>query len=205
MMPRMLGVVSAGGASRRFGSHKALAQVGGQRVIDRVAGALAEVVGAANVVAIMNDPALAAATALAHRPDALPDAGAIAGVHAALLWARERDDAGALVVGCDMPFVETALLRLIADGAGDADAVLPESDGRRGVEPLCAYYSVSCIAAIEEAVARGDARMIGFHDAVTVLRIPRAEVAAVGDPARMFLNINTPADHATAERLHGGT
>jgi molybdopterin-guanine dinucleotide biosynthesis protein A len=202
---RVLGVISAGGASSRFGSPKALARVGGRRVIDRAAAALTAVLGSGSVVAIINDPVLAAATDLPHRPDTLQHAGALAGVHSALLWARERGASGALVVGCDMPFVEPGLLQALIAAAGDADVdadvIIPESHGPRGVEPLCAFYSVSCIPAIEAAVARGDARMIGFHEDVALHRLPLAAVSAFGDPARLFHNLNTLADLAAAELL----
>lgn len=206
-MTAIPGAVSAGGASTRFGSPKALAHVGSRRIIDRVVGALAAVCGAENVFAIVNDPAIAAVLDIPHRGDTLAGAGAVAGVHAALLEAAQRGAPGVLVAGCDMPFIEPALLTELvarAGGASRADIVIPESGGRRGIEPLCAYYAVSCIPAIEAAVGRGDARMIGFHDAVTVERIPRDAVAAIGEPARLFMNVNSPADLELAERMERG-
>jgi molybdopterin-guanine dinucleotide biosynthesis protein A len=198
--PTLLGAISAGGRSTRYGAPKALERVGGERVVDRAAAALRALAGTDNVVAIVNDAALAAAIGLPHRGDVLHGIGALAGVHAALVWAAERGADGALVVGCDMPFVEPALLRQLVAQAEDADVVIPESTGPRGVEPLCAWYGVACAAAIEAAAARGDARMIGFHDAVRVRRLPLETVRACGDPARMFLNINTPADRTLAEQ-----
>ena len=80
------------------------------------------------------------------------------------------------------------------------DAVLPESTGPRGVEPLCAWYSTVCIAAIESGVARGDAPLIGFHQDIRVRRLPLERVRALGDPATLFQNLNTPADRVAAER-----
>jgi hypothetical protein len=43
--------------------------------------------------------------------------------------------------------------------------------------------------------------MIGFHDAVRVVQLPLAEVSTFGDPARLFMNLNTPEDRDEAERL----
>jgi molybdopterin-guanine dinucleotide biosynthesis protein A len=199
-----LAAVIAGGMSTRFGSPKALARVGGRRVVDRVADALRTALPAADIVAIVNDEGLAHDIGLPHRPDVLHDAGALAGLHAALVWARERDLGGVVAAGCDMPFLDPALLRELVARAADADAVLPESGGRRGVEPLCAWYGVRCIAAIEAAVARGDARMIGFHPAVRVVRMPLADVRAFGDPDLLFMNLNTMTDLARAERAVRG-
>jgi molybdopterin-guanine dinucleotide biosynthesis protein A len=203
-MRDVLGVVIAGGLSSRFGSPKALAQVAGQRVVDRVIAALRDALDDQEVVCIANDAAIAAAIGLPHRGDLLVGIGALGGVHAGLLWARERHCRGILGAGCDMPFLDPALLRALLDRAGEADAVLPASTGRRGVEPLCAWYGTPCIPAIEAAVAAGDTRMIGFHDAVRVVLLPLHEVRTFGDPARLFMNLNTPADRDAAERLLAG-
>jgi molybdopterin-guanine dinucleotide biosynthesis protein A len=202
--PELIGAVIAGGLSTRYGSPKALARVNGVRIVDRVSAALQD--AAERVVAIVNDPALGAEIALPQRADVLRDVGALAGVHAALLWARELGAAGIIAVGCDMPFVTTPLLRALKMRhlSAGADVTVPESESRRGVEPLCACYGEACIAAIENAVQRGDARMIGFFDDVRVTRMPIAEVATYGDPGVLFRNINTPADLAAAERTLPG-
>jgi molybdopterin-guanine dinucleotide biosynthesis protein A len=197
---RLLGAVIAGGSSTRFGSPKALALVGGVRVVDRVVAALEGVVPRKGIVAIVNDTALAERIGLPHRADVIANAGALGGVHAALCWARDEGAAGILACGCDMPFIATALLRVLADDAA-ADVVVPESGGRRGIEPLCALYRTTCVPAIETAIAGGDARMVGFHDAVSVRRIPLDTVRALGDPRVLFMNINTEADREEAERL----
>ena len=194
-----LGVVIAGGISSRFGSPKALAPVGGVRVVDRVIAALREIVG--NVVCSANDASIASAIGLPSRPDVLAGIGPLGGLHAALLWARELNCHGILAVGSDMPFLEASLLRALVDRATDVDAVLPSSEGPRGVEPLCAWYGDACVVAIEAAVARGDTRVIGFHRDVRITRIPLDEVRTLGDPAQMFMNLNTPADRDVAERL----
>ena len=52
------------------------------------------------------------------------------------------------------------------------DAMLPQSDGRRGVEPLCAAYGPACRDAIAASLAAGDLRAIGFHDRIRVGILP---------------------------------
>jgi molybdopterin-guanine dinucleotide biosynthesis protein A len=198
-----LGVITAGGASIRYGSPKALALVGGRRVVDRAADALRSALGSDDIVAIINDADLAQRVGLPHRGDVLRDIGPVAGVHAALLWARERRSSGVLIVGCDMPFLEPALLRELVSRGADADAVLPESEGRRGIEPLCAYYAVACIAPIEATIAAGDTRVVGFLERVRLDRVPLEVVRTFGDPARLFFNVNTQLDRVEAERTEG--
>jgi len=98
-----------------------------------------------------------------------------------------------------MPFVPSGLLRALRDAGAGADAVVPESDSRRGLEPLSAYYGPACAAAIERRVASGDRRVIAFYDDVHLARIPAAEVARFGDPALLFMNVNTPEERVLAE------
>jgi molybdopterin-guanine dinucleotide biosynthesis protein A len=202
---KVLGALIAGGASTRYGAAKALAEVGGMRVIDRARGALLAAVP--QCVAIVNDPALAATLDVPSRPDAVRDGGPLAGVLTALRWAAERGDGAILAAGCDMPFLSAELLHeLVARlAAGAGDAVLPESGGRRGIEPLCAAYSATCAGAIERALGRGDRRMIGFHPEIRVARIALAEVRRFGDPEHLFFNINTPEDRAYAESIATAT
>jgi molybdopterin-guanine dinucleotide biosynthesis protein A len=196
----VLGAIIAGGVSSRFGSPKALARVRGERVVDRVHRALGAALGGGDIIAIVNDAVLAAAIGLPQRRDVIGGAGALAGVHAALLWASERGQRGVLAVGCDMPFLSPALMGALLAGRDGHDVVIPESEGRRGVEPLCAFYGISCIAPVERAIARGDARMIGFHADVVVQRIPLDAVRAFGDPTILFMNLNTEADRIAAEQ-----
>jgi molybdopterin-guanine dinucleotide biosynthesis protein A len=206
-MIAVIGAVIAGGLSSRYGSPKALVEVGGQRVVDRVVSALREALGHNDIVCIANDATIAAAIGLPSRADVIAGVGALGGLHAALVWARERGCRGVLAAGCDMPFLSAPLFRALLARSADADVVLPASEGRRGIEPLCAWYGTPCVDAIEAAVRAGDARMIGFHDAVRVIRLPLTDVNAFGDPGRLFMNLNTPADRDEAERLlarHGG-
>jgi molybdopterin-guanine dinucleotide biosynthesis protein A len=175
------------------------------RILDRAIVALRAVTP--EVILISSDPQVIAASALPARPDTLTGLGALGGIHAALLWAREKSYTGVLAVACDMPFLSPALLGQLLTRAAESDApaaVLPESGGRRGVEPLCAWYGTDCIPAIESAARRGDSRMIAFHDDVRVARLPLDVVTACGDPEVMFLNVNTPEDRALAERVVSG-
>jgi molybdopterin-guanine dinucleotide biosynthesis protein A len=200
--PAIYGAVLAGGQSTRYGSPKALATVGGHRIVDRALDAVRAVVP--DVIVLANDAALGAEIGLPFRPDVRPGLGALGGIHAALLWAAEDQRVGVLAVACDMPFLVPALLRHLLDEAPGNDVVVPESGSRRGIEPLCAYYATTCLPAIEAAIAREDPRMIAFHEDVRVRRVPRADVERFGSPDALFLNVNTPDDHARAERIARG-
>jgi molybdopterin-guanine dinucleotide biosynthesis protein A len=79
------------------------------------------------------------------------------------------------------------------------------------VEPLCAYYTPACVAPIERHIESGDLRVIGFYDDVRLSRLGADRVRDFGDPARLFMNINSPdelalAEHhaSTTDAAHGG-
>lgn len=195
----ILGVVMAGGRNTRFGDLKAFARIGEQRIVDRVIAALHTVT--TDVVLSANDPASYEQLGLELRADTHPDLGALGGIYTALLWAVERGHQGVIAVACDMPFPSASLLREILTRSANYDAVLPESDGRRGLEPLFAYYSIDCIPAIKAAIARDDRRMISFHADVNLHRLPLADVRQHGDPDLIFMNVNTREELERAREL----
>jgi molybdopterin-guanine dinucleotide biosynthesis protein len=197
------GAILAGGQSVRYGAPKALAEVGGRRIIDRVVDTLGRVCD--DLVLLANDPTLFADLGLPTRPDARPGLGALGGIQTALAWAGDAGRPGIVAVACDMPFLSAPLLTRLRDLAFEApagfDLVVPESRGRRGVEPLCAAYGTGCLAAIEAELDRGESHVIGFYDDVRVRRLPLAEVESLCDPGRAFLNVNTPEERDRAEGL----
>jgi len=201
-VPASFGAILAGGQSRRYGAPKALATIGGTPIVERVRAALSDV--CPDIIMIANDQELYAGLGLPMRPDVRPGCGVLGGILTALLWAREQGRPGALAVACDMPFLSPGLLRRlleVADGGDAADVVAAESGGKRGVEPLCAWYGVGCIAAIEAELDRGERHIVGFFDDVRVRRLPLDEVRAFGDPDVLFLNVNTPEERDRAEQL----
>jgi molybdopterin-guanine dinucleotide biosynthesis protein A len=192
------GAVLAGGAAQRYGgAFKGLLTVGGERILDRVVDAVAEATGTAPLLVANVADAAGWRPGLVTAPDARPGCGSLGGIHTAV-----TAGAGAvLCVAWDMPFVPAALLRALVAGSSGWDAFLPESDGRRGVEPLCAVYGPACGPAIERRLAEGDLRAIGFHGDVRVGRLPLDRVREFGDPDVLFFNVNRPEDRDRAEEL----
>jgi molybdopterin-guanine dinucleotide biosynthesis protein A len=149
-----------------------------------------------DLLVIANDPAAPEwLTGVRVAPDARPGNGSLGGLHAALAHAGTA----VVVVAWDMPFVTAELLGALRALGEGADAAVPESTSRRGLEPLCAYYASACLPAIERCLDQGDRRVISFFEAVEVARLPPDRVATFGDPEILFLNVNSPADLALAE------
>ena len=143
----MLGVVLAGGESRRMGRDKALVEVGGEALWKRQMGVLARA-GAVRVVIIRRraqDP-------IDHPDcqfDVHSDCGPLAGIHAALEIGGYPHVA---VLAVDMPGIDAAwftwLRGLCRPGAG---AVA----GTAGLlEPLAAIYPLEALPGVEARLGR---------------------------------------------------
>ncbi len=190
---RCVGVILAGGGATRFGGQpKGLQVVDGARIIDRVASALRA--ASDELLLVANDPQASTwLPGVRTVTDVRRGEGALGGLHAALAHAQGR---AVLAVAWDMPYASEGLLRALrAAGERGFEACVPESEtSGRGVEPLCAWYAPSCLAAIERRLDAGDRRVVSFFDDVRVARLSAAEVSQWGDPARIFFNVNTPDD-----------
>ena len=197
-MSRLRGAVLAGGAASRFGGRpKGLEKVGGARILDLVVAAVQEVTGEPPVLVANADDAARWHPGLTVVRDLLPQRGSLGGIYTAVAGG----DGPVLVLAWDMPFVPVSLLQALADGSGAYDVFLPESGGRRGLEPLCGVYGPPCGPAIRAALDREDYRAIGFHPSVRVGKLPLEEVSRHGDPALLFYNVNTAEELAEAEAM----
>jgi molybdopterin-guanine dinucleotide biosynthesis protein A len=196
-MERVSSAVLVGGKSRRMGTDKALLTVGGQRIIQRVIGALQAV---ADEVLLVGAGAERYAW-LGGRTvdDLIPRGGPLAGLYTALSVARHSR---CLVVACDMPFLNTDLLRYMFQEAARWDAVVPRWRGR--LEPLHAVYARSCLEHIEYMLDSGDLCPLDLFSLVDVRYVETHEVASFDGGELSFANLNTPADLALARELGSG-
>lgn len=197
-MPDIRGAILAGGGATRFaGRPKGLERVGGERILDRLAAAFEEALGALPLLVANAPEAATWRPGLRTVADVRPGLGALGGIYTACVAAP----APVVVVAWDMPFVSAGLIRALADGLPPWDAFLPESGSRRGLEPLCAAYGAAAVPAIEAALAAGDRRAIGFHQAIKVGILSSERIRRLGDPELFFFNVNTAGELAEAEVL----
>jgi len=192
---RITGVIQAGGRSTRMGGRpKALMELGGRRIIDRVAEVVRDV--ADDVLIVTNTPELYASLDLPMVPDAFPDHGSLGGIYSGL---RAAAGDAAFTVACDMPFLMTEVARLVTGRAGEADVVVPRVGEQ--FETLHACYAKSCLGPIEARLRAGRLKIVGFYDEVRVLTIAADEVARFRAPEIVFMNVNTPEELEAARHL----
>jgi len=184
--------IQAGGRSSRMGTNKAFVAFHGRPLIEvvreRVAGLGDE------LILITNQPDEYAHLGLPMFGDVYPDSGPLGGIYTAVFRAANPH---ALVVACDMPWLNRPLLAHMAGLRETADIIVPRWD--KFPEPLHAIYSKTCLGAIAEQLQAGQFKITGFYGRMDVRFVDRDEIARFDPDGRSFANINTPADLAAEE------
>jgi molybdopterin-guanine dinucleotide biosynthesis protein A len=208
-----LGVVLAGGRGSRLGGAKPTAELAGRPLISYPLAALAEA-GLETVVVLKpgtdlggrplprtaglgsTAPSGAGQRTTAGEGDVVVLFEPAEPVHplAGIVAALRQTGRPIVVVGCDFPFVPPVLLRALADAPERLVVPAPGGD----LQPLVARWTPALLPALDAALDREEP----LRRTVATLS-PRlltdAELAAFGDPARIFFNVNTPADLRHAE------
>jgi molybdenum cofactor guanylyltransferase len=166
----LTGVLLVGGASKRFGSPKALAVVDGETLAER----------AWNLLGAVCDERIAVGKNEYDLPFDVLDDGTearapIVGVVAGL---RAATHDIAVVVPVDMPRLTAAALHALADACREVAA--PPTG------PLPGAYARRVLPVLERAIADG---RLALRDAIAGL-----DVATVDLDAALLLNVNTPDD-----------
>jgi molybdenum cofactor guanylyltransferase len=188
-----LGVVVAGGLGTRLGSPKARVTLAGRPLLRRALDLLAEV---ADHVVVAAPASLDLGACDAERAaDAAGAEGPLAGFVGGLAARAHRM---AWIVGVDFPLLRAATLRALAARLGDAPALMPCVGGV--AQPLVCVVAAGTGARLAEALAAGERSAARALLALGARTLDDGALAALGVAAEEFLNVNTPAELALAER-----
>jgi molybdopterin-guanine dinucleotide biosynthesis protein A len=172
---QLTGVLLVGGASRRFGSPKALARFNGKTFAEQAWGVLGE--------ACAERLAFGKAADELQLPFRVHDDGndvraPLAGIVAGLRAARNEI---CVFLPVDVPFATPELVRELGEAC--EEAAVPQTG------PLPGAYARSALAALERRLAAGE---LALRDALAELATVTVEL----DPAQL-LNVNTPEELAS--------
>lgn len=194
MPSSIVGVLIAGGRSTRFGSEKAIAAFRGAPLMDRAARIFADLPGfavSARAGSGAEHYARALGVPVLHDSPGLPN-GPLAGLLAALEWAKQQGFAFVATAPCDAPLLPPDLVARLAQRIGEAAAAFAVTAD--GEHPLCALWRTELAEPIDARLRSGE------HPAV---RSFLAELGAVRvrfpDP-RQFANANTAGALAALEQ-----
>jgi len=211
-------IILAGGSSSRLGQNKALIEIAGQPLIERVVKRLRSLV--TEILVVTNTPDQLAFLGLLMIRDIYRGIGTLGGLHAGLSAIRTQYG---LVVGCDMPFLNPDLLRYMisllkrtcSHGAGAPrpyDIVMPRIAPANafaapaGVyyEPLHAIYARRCLPFIEQSILSGRRRMLSFIPQVNVRYVEKETISRFDPHHLSFFNVNSADDLARMKALLEG-
>ena len=181
------GIILAGGASSRFGFNKALLKIGDLSLVERVAGRLRSVV--TDIVLVTNLPDQFGFLDLTMVGDIYRGIGTLGGLHAGLSTIHTEYG---LVVGCDMPFLNTDLLRYLVSVRAQADVIMPRFG--HYYEPLHAVYARQCLPSIEQSIEAGQRRVLRACDGLRIRCVDEDQIARYDPHHLSFFNVNTPDD-----------
>ncbi len=187
MTEGLTGIILAGGASRRMGRDKAFLDLGGRPLIAVVAGRLHTI--ADEILVVADDGYRYTPYADRWVADVFPGVGTIGGIHAGLQAATHDR---ALVVGCDMPFLNPVLLSWFADALDGYDLVVLKQG--KWLEPLHAAYRKTCLPVIEATIQAGRRCVFSFYGQVRTRHVDPMEIAHLDPKLRSFCNANTPEE-----------
>lgn len=192
---RVTGVIQAGGRSTRMGGEpKALLDLGGRRIIERVVDVLGAVLD--DLLVVTNTPDRYAFLGLPMVPDAFPDGGALGGIYTGL---QAAGGDAAFTVASDMPFLHPAIVRMVVERAGEGDVVIPRIGDQ--LETMHAVYAKACVPPMETCLRAGRLKIVGFFPDVRVVQLDAAPMARHRALDVAFMNVNTPAELARARAL----
>lgn len=197
---RIQGYVLAGGASSRFGTDKAVAELQGETMLTRAAKLVEKVT---SNVKIVSPVVKLRAEDYETIPDRWPGEGPLGGILTALLDAKDRAQAvaAALIVSCDMPFLTADWLRFLVERASEsgAEAVVPKS--AHGWEPLCSCWRVSAAELILPSFEAGTRKITEALNVLHVEVLDEQDWKRFDTNGRLFWNMNTAADYEEARRV----
>jgi molybdopterin-guanine dinucleotide biosynthesis protein A len=183
-----------------MGRDKASVVLSGRTLLVRTLDALNHVPGLVEIVIVAASdqqlPAISSTVPVAVVRDEVEGLGPLPAIARGL---RKVRSAVALVVASDMPFLQPALLALLAEAARDAPAVVPLVDERP--QPLCGAVRRDALPALLDLLAT-DVRRASALAEIAGARLLSPSEWQVADPRGVsFVGVNTREDLVRAASL----
>ncbi|HEY85314.1 MAG TPA: molybdenum cofactor guanylyltransferase [Chloroflexi bacterium] len=185
--------ILAGGQSRRMGQNKALMRLGGMSILQWEINAVKGLTP--DLFLVTNSPQIYTPFNIPTIPDVVPGKAALGGIYTALTYAKHN---WVLVLACDMPLLNPAIITFLAQQRQEADAVIPLVGNHP--ETLHAFYHKRCIPAVQKRISANKLKVIDFFNEVQVRYVNKEALQAITPDFDYLINLNTPAEF---QRLEG--
>ena len=190
----MTAVILAGGKSSRMGSNKAFLKLNGKAFIERQIDLLREMFDEIFISA--NTPSEYEYLNLPVFKDLYPEKGPLCGIYTSLI---NSSSFNTFMLACDMPFVESELIKHLKGFTREYDVVVPKSE--RGLEPLHAFYSKNCIEPIKRELDSNNLRIISFFPHVKVKIVELESLTSPDSFKNSIKNLNTRDEYEVVRNV----
>jgi molybdopterin-guanine dinucleotide biosynthesis protein A len=190
------GIILSGGLNTRFdGVNKALAPVGGRRIIDWLLEVFSGIFD--ETILVTNHPEQFLQYDLTIVTDVFEQRSSLTGIHTGLFYARNPH---AFFSACDTPFLKKELIEfLIKNIEPNIDIIMPQTTA--GFEPLCAVYSKRCLKSAEDHLKANKLKIQWALRSHRTKNIAEDDLRQMDPELMSFFNINTPEDLEKAEEM----
>ncbi len=181
-------LILAGGENKRLPVLKGFLEVNGKRIIESNIELLSRIFD--RVIISTDKPELYFPFGVLMIGDIIKYRGPMIGIFSALTVPEISE---IFVTACDMPFINTALVKHIVNRWSEKwDAAIPSFAKRP--QPLLGIYSKRIVGDMEKIIKQGKRSLREFLHKINVLYIEEEEVRSIDMEGRSFVNINTMED-----------
>jgi molybdopterin-guanine dinucleotide biosynthesis protein A len=183
-------VILAGGQGSRLGGNKPLRELGTRRLVDWAVD-YAEGISGCRAIAVRDERQVAGVLLpIVHDDPSIE--GPLAGLVAALHFAREEGAVAVVSIPVDMPFLPADLGTRLQESRGECRAAIASSGGH--LHPVCGLWATNALGVLADYLRSGKRSLIGFAEAAGYVAVDWSI-----NPIDPFFNINSDEDLARAE------
>ncbi|WP_103076306.1 molybdenum cofactor guanylyltransferase [Petrotoga mexicana] len=183
----MNAILLSGGKSSRFGTNKALESVNGRPLIEQIVQSLKNAFEKVYIIGNVKEYAFLQDVFFCE--DIIPNKGPLGGLFTGLTCS---DSDYNFLTACDMPFLTIGFFEFLKFQKKDYDVLVPEYNSY--LEPLAAVYSKKCLPFISATLKMNQLKLKSFFPKVKVRIIKETIIREIGEPEKLFFNINYKED-----------
>lgn len=182
---KITGIILAGGKSSRMGSDKGIVNLNGKKFIEHILEAVLPNVN--EVLIIANNDNY---NNLGYKviKDTIKDCGPLGGIYTGLMNSQTENN---IVVSCDIPFINSDLIKYIIENTSNADITVPVYKGN--IEPLCAVFTKRTSDQIYNLIMNKDLKIQNILKYFITKEIFITKMQEFYND-KLFVNINTPEE-----------
>ena len=182
-------IILAGGKnSRMAGQDKAFLEIEGRPLIELIFERLKNLVN--EIIVVTNCPEKYHCYPVKLVSDEKPGLGPLMGLYCGLKASSAKYN---FVAACDMPFLNSGLVKYMIDSSDAYDALIPEIDSQ--LHPLCGLYSRDCLPVIEEMLKQDRRDVRSIFPKLKVRYLVKEELAQFDKGLLSLVNIYTKDEY----------